>query len=244
MSAECSFTLNGKRLLFTMGQTIMDAALVNDVYIPHLCHHPDLFPEGNCRICTVAVNGRYQAACITPAAPGQVVESATDALHRYRRTLLQMLFVEGNHVCPACEVSGACQLQALAYYTGMLAPHFTHFYPRRSVDASHPQAIIDFNRCILCGLCVRASREVDGKCIFAISGRGIGAHLVVNSPTGRLADTPFDTQDKAAHVCPVGAILLRGRGFEVPIGERRYDRQSIDSVGAQAARAATADRHG
>jgi [NiFe] hydrogenase diaphorase moiety small subunit len=238
MVAERNLTLDGKSLPFTAGQTIMDAALASGAYVPHLCHHPGLAPEGNCRLCTVSVNGHYRAACITPAAPGQVVESATDELNRYRRTLLQMLFVEGNHVCPACEASGACQLQALAYYTGMLAPHFTHFYPRRPVDASHADALIDFNRCILCGLCVRASRDVDGKRIFAISGRGMGAHLVVNSPTGQLVDTAFDVNDKAAKVCPVGAILLKSRGFETPIGERRYDRQTIDGVAPQGARAA------
>lgn len=237
MTAQHSFTLDGKRLVFAAGQTILDAALASGVYVPHLCHHPDLVPDGNCRLCTVSVNGRYQPACLTAAASGQVVASATDELNRYRRTLLQMLFVEGNHVCPACEVSGACQLQALAYYTGMLAPHFTHFYPRRPVDASHPQALIDFNRCILCGLCVRASRDVDGKRIFAISGRGIGARLVVNSPTGKLVDTSFDSRDKAAQVCPVGAILLKSRGFETPIGERRYDRQAIDGVAVAGARA-------
>jgi [NiFe] hydrogenase diaphorase moiety small subunit len=244
MSADHSFTLDGRRLPFTADQTIMDAASVNEVYIPHLCHHRDLAPEGNCRICTVSVNGRHQAACITPVAPGQVVQSATDELNRYRRNVLQMLFVEGNHVCPGCEASGGCQLQALGYYTGMLAPHFPHFYPRRPVDASHPQALIDFNRCILCGLCVRASRDVDGKCIFAISGRGIGAHLVINSPTGRLADTAFDIRDKAAQVCPVGAILLKGRGFETPIGERRYDQHSIDGLSAEAEGSGRASRDG
>lgn len=244
MAAQHRLTLDGKPLPFTAGQTIMDAALASGVYVPHLCHHPELAPEGNCRLCMVSVNGRYRAACLTSAAPRQVVESATGELNRYRRTLLQMLFVEGNHVCPACEASGACKLQALAYYTGMLAPHFTHFYPRRPVDASHPQALIDFNRCILCGLCVRASRDVDGKRIFAISGRGIGAHLAVNSPTGKLADTAFDVNDKAAQVCPVGAILLKGRGFETPIGERRYDRQAIDGVAAGGARAAKASPDG
>jgi [NiFe] hydrogenase diaphorase moiety small subunit len=145
--------------------------------------------------------------------------------------LLQMLFVEGNHVCPGCEKSGACQLQAVAYYTGMLAPHFTHFFPRREVDASHPDVLIDHNRCILCELCVRASREVDGKNVFAISGRGIGSQLVVNSPTGKLADSPFDGSDKAAHVCPVGAILPKHQGYEEPIGQRLYDRESIEVVG-------------
>lgn len=236
MSDEHKFFLDGKPVAFSPGQTIMAAALAKGQFIPHLCHHPDLPPEGNCRLCTVSVNGRYQAACVTPATPGLVVDSATDELNGYRRTLLQMLFVEGNHVCPACEVSGACQLQALGYYTGMLAPHFTHFYPHRPVDASHPQALIDFNRCILCGLCVRASREVDGKSIFAISGRGRGAHLIVNSPTGRLADTAFAVNDKAAQVCPVGAILLKRRGFETPIGQRRYDQHAIDGVVARAAK--------
>jgi [NiFe] hydrogenase diaphorase moiety small subunit len=72
----------------------------------------------------------------------------------------------------------------------------------------------------------------------------MGAHLVVNSPTGRLADTAFDVHDKAAQVCPVGAILLKSRGFETPIGERRYDLQAIDGTAAKEARAAKASRHG
>jgi [NiFe] hydrogenase diaphorase moiety small subunit len=146
-----------------------------------------------------------------------------------------MLFVEGNHVCPGCEKSGACQLQAVAYYTGMLAPHFTHFFPRRELDASHPDFIIDFNRCILCELCVRASRDQDGKRVFAISGRGLGSHLVIDSPSGKLGDSSFAATDKAAHVCPVGAILPKHGGYEVPIGERLYDREPISRVGDVAA---------
>ena len=159
----------------------------------------------------------------------------TDEIRAERRTLLQMLFVEGNHVCPACEKSGACQLQAVAYYCDMLAPEFTHLYPQRQVDASHPDFMIDFNRCILCELCVRASRDVDGKNVFALSGRGIGSHLVVNSPSGRLGDSAFAATDKAAHVCPVGAILPKHRGYEQPIGERLYDLQPISVVGDVAA---------
>jgi [NiFe] hydrogenase diaphorase moiety small subunit len=152
-----------------------------------------------------------------------------------------MLFVEGNHVCPGCEKSGACQLQAVAYYTSMLSPHFTHFFPRREVDASHPDFAIDYNRCILCELCVRASRDVDGKNVFTISGRGIGSHLVVNSPSGKLGDSDFAATDKAAHVCPVGAILPKHQGYEQPIGERLYDRQPISVVGDVAAHEQEAD---
>ena len=148
-----------------------------------------------------------------------------------RRRLLQMLFVEGNHVCPGCEKSGACQLQAVAYYTRMLSPHFTHFFPKRTVDATHPDIAIDFNRCILCELCVRASRDVDHKDVFSISGRGIDSHLVINSPSGNLGDSELSVTDKAVEVCPVGAILHKHVGYEQPIGERLYDNKPISVVG-------------
>ena len=117
------------------------------------------------------------------AAAGQEIEVDTPELHAYRRTLMQMLFVEGNHFCPGCEKSGNCQLQALAYDCEMMTPHFVEFYPHRPVDASHPDVLIDFNRCIQCELCVRASRDVDGKSIFALAGRGMASHIIVNSPT-------------------------------------------------------------
>jgi [NiFe] hydrogenase diaphorase moiety small subunit len=235
MSAQKTITIDGREVPFTDGQTIMDAAMAAGVYIPHLCHNPEFVPHGSCRVCVVKVNGRTQASCTTPAVAGQVVESEAEEIQGHRRTLLQMLFVEGNHICPACEKSGACQLQAVAYYVGMLDPHFTHFYPQRRVDASHPEVMIDFNRCILCELCVRASRDVDRKNVFVISGRGIRAQLLVSSPSGKLADTSFSASDKAAHVCPVGAILPKHRGYEVPIGARLYDRQPISVVGDVAA---------
>lgn len=231
MSEEHSFTLDGRRIPFQDGQTVMQAALEAGVYIPHLCFNPEFTPHGSCRVCLVKVNNRMQAACTTPAADGQTVQSETEEIRETRQGILQMLFVEGNHVCPACEKSGACQLQAVAYYVGMLAPHFKHFYPRRPVDASHPEAVIDFNRCILCELCVRASRDVDGKNIFAVEGRGIQAHLVVNTPSGQLGATNFSIHDKAAQVCPTGSILTKHQGYNIPIGQRLYDRKPINVVG-------------
>jgi [NiFe] hydrogenase diaphorase moiety small subunit len=95
--------------------------------------------------------------------------------------------------------------------------------------------LLDFNRCILCELCVRASRDVDGKHVFALSGRGLKKHLIVNSESGRLGDTDFSMADKAAHVCPVGVILEKRKGFAMPIGKRRYD---VDPIGMQVERLA------
>lgn len=224
-----TFKLDGREIPFQAGQTIMDAALAAGVYIPHLCHHPDYAPQGSCRVCLVEVGGRLVSACTAPATEGLVVDSSSEPIQATRRAILQMLFVEGNHVCPACEASGNCQLQAVAYYTGMLTPHFTHFFPQRWVDASHPDYIIDFNRCILCELCVRASRD-DGKRVFAISGRGLGSQLVIDSPSGRLGDSLFAASDRAAQVCPTGAIIPKHQGYDQPIGQRRYDLAPVNAL--------------
>jgi [NiFe] hydrogenase diaphorase moiety small subunit len=227
------FTLDGDDIEFREGQTVMQAALAAGRWIPHLCYHPDFPAHGSCRLCVVKVNGQFAPACTVHAEADCVVENNTAELNDKRRTLLQLLFVEGNHFCPSCEKSGNCALQATACELGMLSPHFDHFFPDRPVDASHPDILLDFNRCILCELCVRASRDVDRKNVFAITGRGIRAHLVVNAESGRLADTNMAIGDRAMHVCPVGVILPKRRGFAVPIGKRVFDLKRISAQGAQ-----------
>lgn len=229
MSPRPAFLLDGTEVPFEPGQTVLQAALAAGRYIPHLCYHPEFTPHGSCKLCTARVDGRTVAACTTPAEPGLEVESATEELDNLRRTLVQMLFAEGNHFCPACEKSGDCVLQALGYDLGVMTAGFRHLYPDRPVDASHPDILLDFNRCVLCELCVRASREVDGKHVFALSGRGLDKHLIVDSESGLLADTDVAITDKAVAVCPVGAILPKRVGFRVPIGLRRYDLRPISA---------------
>lgn len=222
--------IDGKVIPFENGQTIMDAAMAAGVYIPHLCHNPEFTPHGSCKLCTVTVNGRNVASCTMPAVEGQEILSETEELNAKRRALTQMLFVEGNHFCPFCEKSGNCNLQAVAYHLDMTSPHYNHFYPARGIDATHPDVFLDRNRCILCELCVRASRDVDGKEIFGLSGRGIGSKLVVNSSSGNLGDTALAVTDKAMNVCPTGALLVKRRGFSIPIGERIFDHKDISTV--------------
>lgn len=222
-----SFSLDGEDVPFRLGETVIQAATRAGRYIPHLCWHPEFAAHGSCRLCSVKVNGRVGAACTVRAAAALEVESDTEELNAHRKTLLQMLFVEGNHFCPSCEKSGNCLLQATAYQMGMEGPHFEEFYPDRPVDASHPDILLDFNRCILCELCVRASRDVDRKNVFAISGHGIQTHLLVNGASGRLVDTPMTLEDRATSICPVGVILPKRRGFAIPIGQRRFDAKPV-----------------
>ena len=186
MSERPTFQLDGEEVPFEPGQTVMQAALAAGRYIPHLCYHPEFTPHGSCKVCTAKVNGRMMAACTTPAESATEVESNTEELNELRRTLVQMLFAEGNHFCPSCEKSGDCVLQALGYDLGVMTAGFRHLFPDRPVDASHPELLLDFNRCILCELCVRAAREVDGKHVFSLAGRGLDKHLIVNAESGRL----------------------------------------------------------
>jgi [NiFe] hydrogenase diaphorase moiety small subunit len=240
-----TFLLDGEEVPFEPGQTVIQAALAAGRYIPHLCYHPEFKPHGSCKVCTVEVNGRTAASCTMPAETGMEVASQTEALREQRQTLVQMLFVEGNHFCPSCEKSGNCLLQAVAYDLEIMSAELDYLFPNRPVDASHPEILLDFNRCILCELCVRASAEVDRKCVFALSGRGITKHLIVNAESGRLADTEIAVTDKAIEVCPVGVILRKGVGFAVPIGARRFDRSPVsDQALEDAPRSPTAKGEG
>jgi [NiFe] hydrogenase diaphorase moiety small subunit len=228
MSEAITLVIDGVEVEGKPGQTILEAADAAGIYIPRLCYHKELSPYGACRVCTVLVNGRPQAACTQPIAPEMVVENNTEKLLAYRRSLIEMLFVEGNHFCMFCEKSGNCELQALAYRFGITAPKYPYLWPKREVDASHPDIYIDHNRCILCARCVRASREVDGKNVFQFEGRGSNKKVAVNAEAN-LADTDVDAADKAMEICPVGALMRKRVGYAVPIGQRDYDHEPIGS---------------
>lgn len=238
MSDTFVFTIDDREIKAEEGQTIMQAADAAGVYIPRLCAHPELEPYGGCRVCTVEVNGRPQAACTQPATPGAMVDNETDELNEMRRDLVEMLFVEGNHFCMFCEKSGNCELQALAYRLGVLAPKYPYLAPQREVDASHPDILIDRNRCILCARCVRASRDIDGKNVFQFVGRGIDKKLGVNSEAD-LAATDAAETDRAVDVCPVGALLHKRVGYAVPVGERLYD---VEPLGSEIEKAADKEK--
>ncbi len=228
MSESIQFTLDSREIEAAPGQTIIEAADAAGLYIPRLCHKPGLTPFGGCRLCTVKANGRTVSACTYPVSPGMVVESDTLELNAHRKLLLELLFVEGNHFCMSCEKSGNCELQALAYRFGISAPKYPYLFPKRELHASHPSILIDRNRCILCGRCVRASKEHDGKHVFDFVGRGHGKRLAFDAEHG-LGGTGGAVTDRAIEACPTGSLLVKRRGFTVPVGRRRFDRLPIGS---------------
>lgn len=222
-----TFEIDGKTCHAQPGQTVMEAAKDNGVYIPSLCHVEGLKPAGSCRICNVKVNGRNMTACTTPVADSMVVENNTPEFDELRKLIIEVLFVSGNHFCPSCEKSGSCELQALAYRYQMMVPRFPYEFPVKGVEARGNHLFHDRNRCILCKRCIRSVKK-DGKAVFAYNSRG-GEHLHVVMDIELASQLTEQEAQEAMDICPVGAILKKEQGFQVPIGERKYDKMSIGS---------------
>jgi [NiFe] hydrogenase diaphorase moiety small subunit len=234
-SETITLSIDGQEIQAEAGQTILQAARKNGIYIPTLCAlhadkenglESDIAP-GTCRICTVKVNGRTMAACTTPVAQGFVVENDTEELNDLRKTIVELLFVEGNHFCPSCEKSGSCDLQALAYRYQMLSPRFRYAFSSREVNAESPKLLFDRNRCILCRRCVLAIRTEDGKQFFGFTKRGDKSGIIMDEELVR--NISEEQAQQAMHICPVGAIIRKGKGFDTPLGQRKYDHRPIGS---------------
>jgi [NiFe] hydrogenase diaphorase moiety small subunit len=225
--SEIKFTIDGKECKGRPGQTIIEAAKENGVYIPALCNYEGLKPAGSCRVCTVRVGGRFMAACTQPVTEGMAVDNTAPDLQDMRMSIIEMLFVEGNHMCPTCEKSGNCELQALAYRFGMMAPRYPYQEPNRQIDGSASKIIMEHNRCVQCQRCVRAIRTKDGRKVFAVLNRS--GRIKIGLDAELAAKLSNETAKKAMDICPVGAILKKGVGFVVPIGKRKFDKKPIGS---------------
>lgn len=227
MSQVVKITIDGVECMAASGQYIIDAAKENGIFIPSLCNYPGVKPKGSCRICTVKVNGRMMTACTTPVAENMEIDNSAPDILELRKSIVELLFIEGNHFCPACEKSGNCELQALAYRYSMMVPRFPFTFPQREVDASNPKLVKDQNRCILCKRCIRAIHDEEGRSIYAYRKRGNKVEIGLDPKIGKnLSD---ELAQKSMDVCPVGALLIKEKGFDEPIGERKYDKEPIGS---------------
>ena len=139
--------------------------------------------------------------------------------------VIELLFVEGNHFCPSCEKSGECELQALAYKYRIFAPRFPFQFNERDVDASHPKIIHDQNRCVLCKRCVRLVEDERGRKAFTFNKRGHGLRVVLDKQLGEAMTD--EMAQYAMDICPVGSILVKGKGFVKPIGLRKFDLEEL-----------------
>ena len=155
---------------------LIDIAADHGVYIPTLCYQsgkPCLGTcLGTCRVCSVRVNGAVMAACTVAVSDGMQITVNQPALNDMRKALVELLFSEGNHNCPACVKSGSCDLQAVGYEVGMTVSRFPYrFAPRQPAHAANT-LWLERDRCIFCQRCVALIRDRNsGRKIFSIDGR-------------------------------------------------------------------------
>lgn len=225
MANIVSFTIDGKECMAEEGQYLVEAAESNGVYIPTLCNMKGIRPQGSCRVCTVKVNGKLTTACTTHLSDGMEIVNSAEDVQYIRTAIIELLFAEGNHFCPSCEKSGNCELQALGYRFQVFVPRFPYLFPKRDIESTNSKLLKDHNRCILCKRCIRAITDEKGRRLFGFVKRGGGIGISVDTTMSR--NISDELADYATQVCPVGAIIRKGKGFSVPIGKRKYDGHPI-----------------
>lgn len=176
-------TIDGQDIEVAEGTTVLRAAQAAGIHIPTLCDHPQLVPTGGCRLCVVEVEGfrTVMASCALPASNGMVVRTDTPTLIKSRELVLTLLFSERNHFCMYCQMTGGdCELQNAAYGLGMTHWPIQPEWRPCPVDASHPDFILDNNRCIVCRRCIRACSDLVGNHTLGVEDRGAKTMLIAD----------------------------------------------------------------
>jgi formate dehydrogenase major subunit len=227
---KINFSIDGKEIFVDEGTTILEAAQQHGIHIPTLCHHNALSNYGGCRMCIVEVDGspKLAASCVTPVRKGIQVVTSNDYILECRRTILEYVFAERNHNCMFCPQSGDCELQKLAYELQMDHLTVSFSFNKFPTDVTSAYMAIDHNRCILCGRCVRACKEIAGASVLNFQNRGPKSLIGMDLSETREASTCYGC-GICVQVCPTGAMVNRYRGHYAVKGHSK-DWQQVESV--------------
>ncbi|MBT6346250.1 MAG: molybdopterin-dependent oxidoreductase, partial [Nitrospina sp.] len=203
----CNIKINGKDVSVPEGTVILEACNQNDVPVSNLCYNRKLKPFAACRTCMIetVVDGKKELvySCTHPVSEGMEVSTATEETDRYNKACLEMLLVEHPLDCPICDKSGICPLQDNTEMLQMFDGRFE--IQRRNEPSIKSNPIIEFylNRCIMCGLCVRACDEIQGVQALDFHKRGMSVGI------GTANDEPLDCEfcGQCITVCPTGALM-------------------------------------
>ncbi len=220
-TSEIRLMIDGKAVLAKPGETVLQAARRAGIAIPVLCEHPALPPSGACRICLVEIENlrALQPACTFLVSEGLVIQTQSPRVRSARKFTLEMLLSDHPLECMTCEAAGECSLQDLAYEYGVTGNRFRgkqHHYP---IDTSNPFIIVDRNKCILCGLCVRACQHINGVEAISVFHRGFNAYIGFGADGG-MQDSLCEFCGSCVAVCPTAALwpkmsIGQGRPWQV-----------------------------
>ena len=201
MSERVTLTIDGQTTTVPAGTTILDAAASVGIDIPVVCYHPHLTANGLCRVCSVDVGRRLQAAaCVTPVAEGMVVNTRGRDVDAARRTTLEML-------ASAVDLNEAPHLQELLLEYDADPDRFAGGERRETpVYDDNPFYLRDYNKCINCWRCVQVCAE-DAQYTFALSFDGRGFHTTIGTfMNDGMMDTTCVFCGQCVGVCPTGAL--------------------------------------
>jgi len=207
-----SIKIDGAEVKAREGSTILEAAQTGGIYIPHLCHHPDLEPFGACRLCMVDVNGRLVLACYTPVQPGMTVLTETSAAVRVRKVAMKLLLANHPSECTTCSKESKCELQKVAAHIGVSKEDLAPLRPGSrniALDTSNPFFDRDMNKCITCGICVRTCDEIQGAAAIDYGFRGFRT-TIATFHDRPLAESNCESCGECLVRCPVGALIPKG----------------------------------
>ena len=211
MADSIVFTLDGKTVTATGGETIWDVAKREGTRIPHLCHvdMPGYRPDGNCRACMVDVEGErvLAASCIRKPAAGMVVKTDTERARKSREMVFELL---ASNMRPVAD--GPDQQSIFWQWAGSMgisgdrySSKFARDDVRPEFDITNPAIAVNLDACITCGACVRACREVQVNDVIGMAERGNRSVPVfdMHDPMGL---STCVTCGECVQACPTGAL--------------------------------------
>jgi NADH dehydrogenase/NADH:ubiquinone oxidoreductase subunit G len=221
--SRVKFTVDGKNQNAAAGANLLEVLKQNGINVPSLCWDPGIEPSlGTCRVCIVRKNGRDVTGCTQVIEAGDEILVHTPELANLRKGVTELLFSEGNHFCPGCEKSGDCSLQKAGYDQGITHSRFPYKFTHFELDYRGKHLLLERNRCIHCKRCTDLFVDDHGRKVFRFTGKG--HKTCVEMDLNLEADMSLHKKREAVELCPTGAIIMKGRGFDRPIGSRKLDK--------------------
>ena len=214
--------INGQDIKAESGITILQAAQQAGIYIPTLCYHSDLTPDGVCRICSVEVKGQRTlcTACTYPVSEGMEVFTHTPKVRDARKMITELMLANHPQECLTCAKSQKCELQALSKEFGIMDIRFRGDRRSYERDLSSPSVLRDPEKCIVCGRCVRTCDDIQSVAALHAAGRGWNT-VIVPGMADDLVDVVCVNCGQCINRCPTGA--LKGNDPADKIWEALYD---------------------
>ena len=208
-------SINGRDYSFEAGETILQVARRNGIFIPTLCHFQPLdHKPGTCRVCLAEVtdkNGHTEmmTTCNTPMEEGMRVNTRSARVRDMQRLQVELIFADHDQDCGACARHGNCELQDLAEYVGLSTNRFAPRMPSvRPFDDTMRGMVRDMTKCVRCLRCVEVCRKVQGVAALTVDGTGVGAHIGVGMAPSQNTSACIQC-GQCTLVCPTGALSER-----------------------------------